>query len=255
MLRRLLPFAAILLAGAASPIRPPSIATEPVSRMQTPWWRERFERKQAELAARPIDLVWYGDSITQDWELAGPPPWRDFAPVWQRFYGDRRSIDLGFKGDSTCHLLWRLEHGELSGIHPKVAILLIGANNFGHVHTDAAETFSGIKLILDLMHARLPNTRIVVIGVLPSLRTAWITANTRLLNADLRADLARSAFATFVDASAVLERNGTPDPARFIDPHLSPPEPALHPDAQSQARIAALIEPLVAAGMGDRPHD
>lgn len=37
-------------------------------------------------------------------------------------------------------------------------------------------------------------------------------------------------------------------------PAASCPDPPLHPTAQSQARIAALIEPAVAQAMGDRIH-
>ena len=73
--------------------------------MELPWWKARYEAKQAELRQR-VDLVWLGDSITQDFERGGPQDWQDFAPTWQRFYGDRHAVNLGFKGDATAHLLW-----------------------------------------------------------------------------------------------------------------------------------------------------
>ena len=81
---------------------------------------------------------------------AGPEPWRDFAPVWQRFHGDRHAVDLGFKGDATSHLPWRIEHGEADGISPRAAVVLIGANNFGHLHRSAADTLLGIDAIVAL---------------------------------------------------------------------------------------------------------
>src|SRR5690349_10686173 len=86
-------------AGAAIPgaARAPLAAT-PLSRLDIRWWRDRFAAKQAELRRGPVDLVFYGDSITQDWELRGPEPWRDFAPIWDRFYGCRHAVNLGFKG-------------------------------------------------------------------------------------------------------------------------------------------------------------
>lgn len=239
-----------LLAGAA----PASIATQPVSRLQTPWWQQRFEAKQRELSPR-VDLLWLGDSITQDWERTGPEPWRNFAPTWQRYYGDRHAVNLGFKGDSTCHLLWRLEHGELDRVHPRVVVLLIGANNFGHIHTDADATFAGIETILELVHARLPQTHVLLIGVLPSIRSQWVSANTTKLNRALgRFAAVNRQWVSFIDPAPLFMQGGRVVPARFMDPLLSPPDPPLHPTAQSQAALAALIEPTLASLLGDREH-
>src|SRR5215469_17578941 len=124
----------LTLAAAEAPRSHVILAATPISRMDLPWWRTRFEAKQAELKRDPPQLVFYGDSITQNWERHGPPDWMNFAPVWQRFYGDRRAINLGFVGDTTANLLWRIEHGEAGGIAPKVAVILIGANNLGRIH-------------------------------------------------------------------------------------------------------------------------
>lgn len=223
------------------------IATVPVSRMDTPWWRARFEAKQAELARMSPELVWLGDSITQDWERDGPQDWARFKPVWDRYYGDRRAIDLGFKGDSTCHVLWRLDHGELASMgQPKALVLLIGANNFGHIHTDAAQTQAGIEAILARLRAGLPRTQLVVIGVLPSIRSAWVDRNTAALDAGLAAALRGRPMVTYVDAGSIFRTDGRVDPSRFLDPYLVPPDPPLHPTAQAQARIAALIAPVLA---------
>ena len=159
-----------------------NIAVIPISRMTESWWRQRFDEKRNELHGQPVDLVWLGDSITQDWERDGPQPWLRFAPIWHHFYGDRHAVNLGFKGDSTCHLLWRLRHGELDGITPRAVILLIGANNFGHIHTDAAQTEAGIETVLDEIHRRTPQTHVLLLAVLPSVRSGWITENTNRLN-------------------------------------------------------------------------
>ena len=246
---------AAILCTATATAASGSIATQPVSRMDLPWWKHRFEAKQRELAGRRVDLLWIGDSITQDWERTGPEPWRDFAPAWQRYYGDRHAVNLGFKGDSTCHLLWRLQHGELDGVHPRAVVLLIGANNFGHVHTDAAATFAGVRVILDLLHQRLPEARVLLVGVLPSIRSPWVTANTLALNRGLARFAAGNArWISFIDAAPIFEQDGRVVASRYMDPLLSPPDPPLHPTAQSQARLAALIEPTLASLMGDAVH-
>ena len=250
--------ASLLLAGAALLIgaAAPNLAAVPLSRMDLPWWHARFEAKQAELhAAGTIDLLWLGDSITQNFEREGPEPWRDFRPVWEHFYGGRHAINLGFKGDATSHLLWRMEHGELDGLHPKAAIVLIGANNFGKLHWAARPTLAGIDAIVAELHRRLPETRILLLGVLPSIRNPWVDANTVELNRALAARYgAPGSGVVFEDLSALFMRQGRINAGAFLDPLLSPPDPPLHPTAQTQARMAEAIEPVVSRMLGDRPR-
>ena len=107
--------------------------------------------------------------------MSGPPEWRDFVPVWQRFYGGRNAVNLGFNGDATSHLLWRIENGEVAGIAPKVAVILIGANNLGRLHWPAEDTVAGIDAIVTQLRHRLPHTKLLLLGVLPSERSAWAT--------------------------------------------------------------------------------
>ncbi len=234
---------------------PSSIAITPISRLSTPWWRQRFQEKQIELHRETVRLLWLGDSITQDWESDGPQPWRKFAPVWKRFYGDRHAVNLGFRGDSTCHLLWRLQHGELDGVNPRAAILLIGANNFGRIHVDANQTYQGIAAVVRLLHQRVPAMQLLVIGVLPSIRSSWVSLNTRSLNRRLALLPANEgAWLRYIDVSAIFESDGDVDPDRFLDPLLTPPDPPLHPNAYAQAALAMKIEPTVAAMMGDLEH-
>lgn len=243
---------AMVFMGAASP---QNIAAVPVARLDQPWWKARFAEKQQELRQKQVDLLWLGDSITQNWELAGPEPWRAFASVWNRYYGDRHAVNLGFKGDSTCHLLWRLQHGELDFVSPRAVIVLIGANNFGHVHTDAMQTSGGIDMILDEVHRRLPKTQIILLGVLPSIRSPWVSANTTKLNAMLSLTArTRQSYVTFIDLSYIFLRDGHVDATRFLDPKLSPPDPPLHPTAQTQQLIALAIEPTVARLLADYVH-
>jgi lysophospholipase L1-like esterase len=250
-MRRALLAAAVLLGAAATPAR---LASVPLSRTDLPWWSARLAAKAAELRHGPVDLVFYGDSITQDWELAGPEPWRDFTPIWQHYYAGRHAVNLGFKGDTTAHLLWRIENGEAFGIHPKAAVILIGANNFGKLHWPAPETEDGIVRIVTELRHRLPGTKILLLGVLPSIRNAWVDANTVALNTALAARYRAAGDVTFLDVGAVLRKNGRVDPDRFMDPHLTPPDPPLHPSAPAQAAIAAAIEPVLAAMLGEHPR-
>jgi lysophospholipase L1-like esterase len=213
--------------------------------MDLPWWHQRFVEKQAELARGPVDLVWLGDSITQDFEIAGPEPWRDFAPVWAKYYAPLHAVNLGFRGDATSHLLWRIENGETDGIHPRLAIVLIGANNFGHLHWGAEPTLQGIETIVAELHRRWPGTKVLLLGVLPSIRSAWVDANTVALNRALAARYGDGREVVFRDLSGLFLKGGRVDPAAFIDPHLTPPDPPLHPTAQLMAKMAEAIAPDV----------
>jgi lysophospholipase L1-like esterase len=222
--------------------------------MDLSWWRTRFDAKQAELRDRHPALVFYGDSITQDWEHAGPPAWMDFAPVWQRFYGDRNAVNLGFVGDTTASLLWRIDNGEATGITPKVAVILIGANNLGHLHWSADDTVLGIDAIVSELRHRLPTTKLLLLGILPSERSDWATETTLAVNRRLAQEYPHGGAVTFLDVGHVFMQGGKLDRDLFLDPRKTPPEQSLHPTAQGQALMAEAMEPTLASMLGDRVH-
>jgi lysophospholipase L1-like esterase len=246
--------AALLLLCGATPPPHAVLAAAPISRMDQSWWRTRHEAKLAELRSHPVDLIFLGDSITQDYEVSVPPEWRDFIPVWQRFYGGRNAVNLGFNGDATSHLLWRIENGEVAGIAPKVAVILIGANNLGRLHWPPQDTVAGIDAIIDQLHKRLPHTKLLLLGVLPSDRSAWATETTLAINAALAARYRPGGDVTYLDIGRVFMRNGQLNRDLFFDPLLTPPSAPLHPTAEGQALMAAAIEPTLAKLLGDRPH-
>jgi lysophospholipase L1-like esterase len=245
--------AAICLSGSAPAAPHTVLATVPIGRMDLPWWRARHEAVLQRLkTGGPVELVWLGDSITQNWEKHGPPAWQDFAPVWERFYGDRHALNLGFVGDTTASVIWRLDNGEVAGISPKAVVLLIGANNLGRVHWGAEDTVAGIDTIIGELRRRLPGAKILLLGVLPSQRSEWVTENTVAINRALAARYAHAEGVTFMDLTALFMRDGRLDTGLFYDPKMTPPDPPLHPTAQTQARIAEAIEPTLAAMLGDR---
>ncbi len=220
--------------------------------METRWWRTRHEEKLAEIHGRQVDLVWLGDSITQNWEQDGPEPWRDFAPVWRSFYGHRHALNLGFKGDTTSHLLWRMENGELDGLHPKAVVILIGANNMGRVHWSASQTVAGIEAVVAEAQKRLPGAKILLLSVLPSIRNKYVTRTTDAINRALAERYGSGvASVTYMDVTHLFMKDGKVDRTEFLDDHLTPPDPPLHPIAQAQKRLAEAIEPTLAKMLGD----
>jgi lysophospholipase L1-like esterase len=231
------------------------LAATPIGRTDLPWWRERHEAVLKRVrSGEPVRLVWLGDSITQNWEKHGPPEWQDFAPVWQRFYGDRAAINLGFVGDTTASVLWRLQNGEVAGISPKAVVLLIGANNLGRVHWGADDTVAGIDAVVAELRRRLPAAKILLIGILPSDRSEWATETTMAVNRMLASRYGHVEGVTFIDVLPIFMRDGRLDRDMFYDPKQTPPAPPLHPTAQAQARIAETIEPTLAVMLGDKLH-
>jgi lysophospholipase L1-like esterase len=230
------------------------LAATPISRMDLPWWRARHEAKLKEIAAANPELIFLGDSITQDWEQTGPPEWRDFTRIWQHFYGDRHAVNLGFNGDTTASLLWRIRNGEVAGIAPKAAVILIGANNLGKVHWSAEDTVAGIDAIVNDLHHRLPTTKLLLLAVLPSERSAWITQTTAEVNRMLTARYTNDKSVAFMDLTALFMRGAQLNRSLFFDPLLTPPGPPLHPSAQGQAIMARAMEPVLANILGDKSH-
>ncbi len=124
------------------------------------WWLPRHEQKLEYIKEHKVDLVFIGDSITHGWETGG-------FNIWNKYYGNRHSLDLGFSGDRTENVLWRLQHGEVAGINPKVVVLLIGTNNTGHRYENPETTAIGIKCNIDELQQRLPNTKILLLAIFP----------------------------------------------------------------------------------------
>jgi lysophospholipase L1-like esterase len=237
-------------AGAAT-----VLAATPISRLDLKWWHERHQAKLEELRRSHPSLIFLGDSITQSWEYDGPEDWLRFVPVWRRYYGDRNAVNLGFKGDTTASLLWRIRNGECDGIAPRVAVILIGANNLGRLHWPAADTVLGIDAIVAELRHRLPGSRILLMGVLPSERSDWVTETTVTINRALADRYASDPVVAFIDVGHVFMRDGRLDRELYYDPKLNPPEPPLHPSARGQAMMAAAMEPVLAKLLGDRPHE
>ena len=129
------------------------------------WWLARHQQKLAELQVinKPINILFIGDSITHAWEVEG-------EAAWQHYYAHQKSLNLGFAGDRTEHLLWRIQNGEIDGLRPKILVLLIGTNNAGHRHDPPEEIAAGVKVILEELKERLPETKLVLMAIFPRSR-------------------------------------------------------------------------------------
>lgn len=121
---------------------------------------ERFELLNQRVAAQQDSrLVFIGDSITHGWE--GAPQ------LWNECFGAYNAINLGIGGDRTQHVLWRLLNGNLEGLDPSVAVVMIGTNNSNGDDNSVAEIADGVRAIISLLKERLPNARIVLLEIFP----------------------------------------------------------------------------------------
>lgn len=106
------------------------------------------------------DLVFIGDSITQGWEGSG-------KEVWAEYYARRGALNLGIGSDKTQHVLWRLDHGNLDGLNPKVAVVLIGVNNIPHDSDSPRMVLEGVTAVVNKLRERMPGTKVLLLGIFP----------------------------------------------------------------------------------------
>jgi beta-glucosidase len=203
------------------------------------WWMPRHEEKLRTLGeTKKVDLLMIGDSITHGWEGSG-------KAVWDKYYAKRNAFNIGFSGDRTEQVLWRFDHGELGGISPKAAVVMIGTNNTGHRKDDPDETAAGIKAILDRLGEKLPGTKVLLLAIFP--RGASANDELRQIN-----DAINHRISKFADNKRVfyldisdkfLDEDGTLP--RSIMPDL------LHPNAKGCQIWAEAMEPALARVMGE----
>jgi lysophospholipase L1-like esterase len=124
------------------------------------WWTLRHWAVNERVRQGNVDMIFIGDSITHSWENNG-------KEVWQKYYGHRKAVNLGFSGDRTQHVLWRLDNGNIDGISPKVAVIMIGTNNSNGNDNTAEEIADGIITICKKLRAKLPKTKILLLAVFP----------------------------------------------------------------------------------------
>lgn len=109
-------------------------------------------------------VVFVGDSITDGWRQ------KNGKETFEKNYGSMDPYNIGIGGDRTQHVLWRLDHGEVDGISPKVAVLMIGTNNLA-VNTDE-EIVDGVTKIVKELNEKLPKTKVLLLGIFPRAHTA-----------------------------------------------------------------------------------
>jgi lysophospholipase L1-like esterase len=239
MPRLLLPLLALLTLGLNvraddvvwPPVTPPagtSVAEYPAARTDQ---AQYFHDHIIQAHSHPVDLIFDGDSITDFWQSGdrGGPVFQKYAPL--------NVVDYAISGDRTEHVLWRLQHGELQGLHPKLAMLMIGTNNLGE--STSQEIADGITKIVQTYRTQAPDMHVLLLGIFP--RAPSPTAPERAKIKEINAIISKlddGDHVTYLDiGDKFLQPDGTLSTDIFPD--------SLHPNTKGYQIWADAVQPVI----------
>jgi lysophospholipase L1-like esterase len=191
-----------------------------------------------------IDVYFTGDSIVRRWGALDYP---ELLANWKANFFGWNAANFGWGADRTQNILWRLEHGELDGVNPKVIVLLAGTNNVGTQPRDDLkidEIARGIKAIVDVCRRKAPDATIVLTAIFPRNDNVAVMATIERLNEKLAgfADGRRVRFLTINDRLA--------DPTgRLVDGVFNERD-KLHPTLKGYQIWADALKPILRAQLG-----
>jgi lysophospholipase L1-like esterase len=144
-------------AATPAPVDAPVDASAAIPKTGNARFFELHEKFLARAKAGPIGVLFLGDSITEGWNKA--------PHIWEHYYGKLEPANFGIGGDQTQHVIWRIENGELDGIHPKLVVFMLGTNNTA-AHS-AEQIAAADRKIIGLLRTRLPEAKVLVLAVFP----------------------------------------------------------------------------------------
>jgi lysophospholipase L1-like esterase len=145
-------------AAPAPATPPPKVDASAAIVKPGPGFQQRHESFLARGKAGPIGLLFIGDSITDGWNNATR------QHIWKKYYDQYEPANFGIGGDQTQHVIWRIENGELEGLHPKVTVVMIGTNNTpGH---NAEEIAAANKKIVELIRTKT-GSKVLLLAIFP----------------------------------------------------------------------------------------
>jgi cephalosporin-C deacetylase-like acetyl esterase/lysophospholipase L1-like esterase len=156
------------LVAGRSPFEPADVATPRTDENS----RKAHEQLLAKRTAGKIDAYFVGDSITRRWGTSDPQ-YQELYDNWKKNFQGWNAADFGWGADKTQHILWRLQNGELDGVHPKVVVVMAGTNNVGRASplgdapARAADVARGVAAIVGEIRRRAPEATVIVTGITP----------------------------------------------------------------------------------------
>ena len=112
-----------------------------------------------------LDIVFFGDSITQSLGGSGRFVSASAKPYWETSFSPWRIANFGISGDRVENLLWRLEQGTFDGIEPRLIVVLAGTNN---LPTDTSgEIATGLFRLVENLRALPFSPEVALCGLPP----------------------------------------------------------------------------------------
>jgi len=170
--------AMFVVAGA---VQASELSTKP-----SPKVNPRIQQRFAASQSNEYTYVFMGDSITHGWEGKGK--------IFDKYFADKKILNVATSGDRTENTIWVIDNVNWKKVNAKVAMLMIGTNNTGHRPVDketAEDTFDGIKVILEKMKEKSPDTKILMLAIFP--RSEKDTDQPRVRNDKVNAMIAKLA--------------------------------------------------------------
>ncbi|SDN00855.1 GDSL-type esterase/lipase family protein [Kriegella aquimaris] len=141
------------------------------------WWARHAEVLRIKDSINP-EIVLIGNSITHFW--GGLPQLKysdgrlrdpNGPKSWNSIFSNHRVLNLGFGWDRIQNVLWRLDHGELDGLNPRLVIIHVGTNNTSETvnarKNTAPEIVEGIDEIYKKVRIKVPSAKIVLMAIMP----------------------------------------------------------------------------------------
>ncbi|MCA9273796.1 MAG: hypothetical protein KDA31_12220 [Phycisphaerales bacterium] len=216
----------VTLMGCAS--RPPAPDLPTVTPALGEWHEgeiEAYERADAQAMPDKGQVLFIGSSSVRMWKTLA----EDMAPA--------PVINRGFGGSKTPEVLAVVDR-IVFPYEPSVIVYYCGDNDLGTDNTDAESAVAGFIQFAELVHERLPKTKILYMSIKPSVaRWSNWEAMTRA-NVLVARYCGRHEHAYYMDLATPLLKNGEPDPSLFK-------EDGLHLNAVGYARWTKVVQPLV----------
>ncbi len=206
--------------------------------MSVATWLDRHEQHVALARRGGGELLFVGDSITEGWGGNG-------LAEWNRHFGPLGAVNFGIGGDTTQNVLWRLDHGDVGVLRPRLVVVLIGINNLGREGARPTAAVRGIRAVVAKLEAAFPEARILLQGILPSdhsaaaeIRQRVAAVNRQLLALDCAGGrlVVRDFGGVFLEPDGSISAEVMPDGL-----HLSP---------EGYRRWAEVLAPTVRALLG-----
>jgi len=199
--------------------------------------RNRHNKFMKRKTEGPVGLLFLGDSITDWWPRNGKDSWAEFASY--------QPANFGIMAMRTEGLLWNITNGEIDGLKPKTTVILIGVNNILQCPDEKPEwVAAGIEKIVATVREKIPDTKIVLMGIFPARNPASHPARARIAAVNqLISKLADDKHVRFLDiGEKFIDANG--DVSRKLTGD------SLHPNAKGYQIWKDALLPVVSNDSG-----